>query len=144
MSQSQPTMPRPSPLTALDTEIEPAAPKLVITNSSKSLNRYPLMVRMRPSLLKRSRRLTVGPLYLLIEHALAKLLDELEAAPASQVVVLNAAHMEPDDEDRRLLAILPQPRGSGESNEGPSKAKASESAMKKSSPGTARSRTRRT
>ena len=135
-------MPRPSPLTALDAEIEPAAPKLVITNSSKSANRYPLMVRMRPSLLKRSRRLTVGPVYLLIEHALAKLLDELEAAPANQVVVLNAAHMEPDDEDRRLLAILPQPRGSGESNEG--QPKASGSAMKKSPPGASRSRARRT
>lgn len=112
-------MPRPSPLTALDAEIEPAAPKLVITNSSKSLSRYPLMVRMRPSLLKRSRRLTVGPLYLLIEHALGKLLDELEAAPASQVVVLNAANMEPDDDDRRLLAILPQPRGRAGGDEAP-------------------------
>ncbi len=79
-----------------------SAPKLVVVNSSTSVGRYPQMFRIRPTLLARARGLTVGPMYLILEHALEKLCEELEALPEGSIQSLNAFNMDPTPEDREM------------------------------------------
>lgn len=78
------------------------APKLVVVNSSTSVGRYPQMFRIRPTLLARARGLTVGPMYLILEHALQKLCEELEAMPDGTIKSLNAFDMDPSREDQEM------------------------------------------
>lgn len=78
------------------------APKLVVVNSSTSVGRYPQMFRIRPTLLARARSLTVGPMYLILEHALEKLCEELEALPEGTIKSLNAFDMDPSREDQEM------------------------------------------
>jgi len=77
-------------------------PKLVVVNSSTSVGRYPQMFRIRPTLLSRARNLTVGPMYLILEHALEKLCAELEALPEGTIKSLNAFDMDPSREDQEM------------------------------------------
>lgn len=79
-----------------------SAPKLVVVNSSTSVGRYPQMFRIRPTLLARARGLTVGPMYLILEHALQKLCEELEAMPDGTIKSLNAFDMDPTPEDKMM------------------------------------------
>jgi len=79
-----------------------SAPKLVVVNSSTSVGRYPQMFRIRPTLLARARSLTVGPMYLILEHALEKLCKELEEMPEGTLKSLNAFEMDPTSEDREM------------------------------------------
>jgi hypothetical protein len=69
------------------------APKLVVVNSSTSVGRYPLA---------RARGLTVGPMYLILEHALEKLCAELEAMPDGTIKSLNAFDMDPTEDDKLM------------------------------------------
>ncbi|MDP2987117.1 hypothetical protein [Hydrogenophaga sp.] len=78
------------------------APKLVVVNSSTSVGRYPQMFRIRPTLLARARGLTVGPMYLILEHALQKLCEELEAMPNGTIKSLNAFDMDPSEDDKLM------------------------------------------
>lgn len=78
------------------------APKLVVVNSSTSVGRYPQMFRIRPTLLARARGLTVGPMYLILEHALQKLCEELEAMPDGTIKSLNAFDMDPTEDDKLM------------------------------------------
>lgn len=78
------------------------APKLVVVNSSTSVGRYPQMFRIRPTLLARARGLTVGPMYLILEHALEKLCAELEAMPEGTLKSLNAFEMDPTEDDKLM------------------------------------------
>lgn len=85
-------------------------PKLVVVNSSTSDGRYAQMFRIRPSLLKRAREASVGPLYLILEHALEKLLDDLDQLPSGTLRTINAFDMDPSVEDRELLDKIPRRR----------------------------------
>lgn len=60
------------------------------------------MFRIRPTLLARARGLTVGPMYLILEHALQKLCEELEAMPEGTIKSLNAFDMDPTSEDKEM------------------------------------------
>ena len=79
------------------------SPRLVVLNSSTSAGRYPQMFRIRPTLLKRARETTVGPLYIVLEHALEKLLLELSELPAGTLRSVNAMDYDPTAEDYAAL-----------------------------------------
>ena len=81
----------------------PSKLKLLITNSSTSKGRYHQMLRIKPTLLARLEGLVHGPFYLVAEHALGKLCDELEAMPQGEIVILDAFKMDPTTEDADLL-----------------------------------------
>lgn len=68
------------------------------------------MLRLRPTLLNRVREGTVGPLYLIIEHALTKLMDDLEAMPEGTMRSINAFDMDPSQQDWAMLDQLPSRR----------------------------------
>lgn len=104
----------------------PAAPRLIVLNSSTSDGRYSQMLRIRPTLLARVRSLSVGPMYIIIEKALEDLCDKLEAMPAGTMATINAAEMDPSHADREMLATdsIPRPRGERASKRGRAKVKA--------------------
>ena len=85
-------------------------PKLIVINSSTSVGRYHQMMRIRPTLLARFQGLCVGPFYLLAEHAIEKLCDELEALPEGTLRSLNAFHMDPTPADKELMDNVPSRR----------------------------------
>lgn len=92
-----------------------ANPKLVVINSSTVKDRYQQMLRIRPTVLSRTRQLTVGPMYLIIEHALELLCDELERLPKGQIRTINAFDMDPSQEDKLLLTDMPHRRNARQS-----------------------------
>ena len=97
--------------TALETALNaPVKPRLVVINSSTVQGRYSQMFRVRPTLLARARTLAVGPIYLILEHALEKLLDELEAMPEGTLLSLDAHTMDPGPEDKEMLLDMHHPR----------------------------------
>lgn len=85
-------------------------PKLVVINSSTSVNRYHQMLRIRPTLLARVQSLTVGPFYLIAEHALERLCDELEAMPEGNLRSINAFQMDPSQADKEMMENIPSRR----------------------------------
>ena len=85
-------------------------PRLVVINSSTSVNRYHQMLRIRPTLLARVQSLTVGPFYLIAEHALERLCDELEAMEPGNLRSINAFNMNPSAEDKELMENVPSRR----------------------------------
>ncbi len=56
-------------------------PRLVVQGTSSLAWRGQTLLRIRPSLMAEVKSFCVGPTYLVIEHALEKLLDELKAMP---------------------------------------------------------------
>ena len=58
-----------------------AQPRLVVQGASSLAWRGQTLLRIRPSLMAEVKSYTVGPTYLVIEHALEKLLDDLKAMP---------------------------------------------------------------
>ena len=84
-----------------------STPRLVVVNSSTSQGRSAVMLRVRPTILARLREVTVGPAYLIIEHALTKLMDELEALPPGTMQTINAFDMDPSKEDWALIDVVP-------------------------------------
>lgn len=86
-------------------------PRLVVLNSSTSDGRMRQMLRLRPSLVKRVRELTVGPIYIIIEVALEKLCQELEALEPGTLRTVDAATMDPTPEDAEAFDEVPKQRG---------------------------------
>ena len=84
-----------------------STPRLVVVNSSTSQGRSAVMLRVRPTILARLREVTVGPAYLIIEHALTRLMDDLEALPPGTMQSLNAFDMDPSPEDWALIDVVP-------------------------------------
>lgn len=85
-------------------------PRLVVINSSTSVGRYHQMLRIRPTLLARVQSLTVGPFYLIAEHALERLCDELEAMEPGNLKSINAFSMDPTPADKELMDNVPSRR----------------------------------
>lgn len=93
-------MPRKAPMVA---SAKSGLPKLWVRGSSVLTGRRSTLLRVRPTLVKRLESNSYGPLYLLIEHAIEKLCDELEAAPEGSVVTLDAEAMNPTREDIEIV-----------------------------------------
>lgn len=89
--------------------------KLVVINSSSVKDRFQQMLRIRPTVLARTRHLTVGPMYLVIEHALELLCGELEGLPKGKIRTINAFDMDPTVEDKLLLTSMPHRRNARQS-----------------------------
>lgn len=85
-------------------------PRLVVINSSTSVGRYHQMLRIRPTLLARVQALTVGPFYLIAEHALERLCADLEAMEPGTLRSINAFTMDPTPEDKEMMDNVPSRR----------------------------------
>ncbi len=86
-------------------------PRLVVLNSSTSEGRMRQMLRLRPTLVKRVRELTVGPMYIIIEVALQKMCEDLEALEPGTLRTVDAATMDPTPEDAEAFDQVPKQRG---------------------------------
>lgn len=78
-------------------------PKLMIMGSSVLEGRKATLLRIRPTVVRRLESLTYGPLYLLIEHALIELCNQLEQTEEGKTQALDAASMNPTPEDKELI-----------------------------------------
>lgn len=88
----------------------PRAPKLVVVNQSTSEGRFSLMFRVRPTLLKELREMTLGPSYIVIEYAIQKLLEDLKEQPQGTLLTLNAEDFNPTPADAEAMEQLPRMR----------------------------------
>lgn len=95
---------------------KPANPKIVVAGQSVTTGRMPTLLRIRPTLVKRVREQSVGPLYLIIEHALERLLDEV-AKPNAKVVHVPGYAMSPTTEDVEMLKSARATRAALDENE---------------------------
>ena len=75
-------------------------PKLTIIGSAQATRgRVHAMMKIRPSTLKRLQAVALGPTYLLLEHALLRLVEDLERMPDGHITTVDAASFNPSDED---------------------------------------------
>lgn len=78
-------------------------PKLAIVGSSVSTKgRHNMLVKIRPSTLKRVQAVALGPIYLLIEQALLELCEDLEKSKEPRTPIL-ASKFNPTAEDLKEL-----------------------------------------
>ncbi|MFM9902780.1 MAG: hypothetical protein ACKVOT_17335 [Polaromonas sp.] len=78
-------------------------PKLAIVGSSVSTKgRHNMLVKIRPSTLKRVQAVALGPIYLLIEQALLELCEDLEKSKVPRIPIL-ASKFNPTAEDLKEL-----------------------------------------
>lgn len=75
-------------------------PKLVIVGSAKATEgRTHTLMKIRPSTLRRLQAVALGPVYLLLEHAMLRLVEELEQVPDGMTRTIDAATFNASDED---------------------------------------------
>lgn len=72
---------------------QPSSLRLVVYGQGSTENRGPTLVRLDEGLREELTEVAQGQLYLLIEHALRKLIDDLKSRPAGQLQVIDAATM---------------------------------------------------
>lgn len=102
-------------------------PRLVVQGASSLAWRGQTLLRIRPSLMAEVKSFCVGPTYLVIEHALEKLLDELKAMPeGSGPQWVDAEDLAATEADKAMLVEegrLPKARSEfGDSSRGRKKA----------------------
>ena len=102
-------------------------PRLVVQGASSLAWRGQTLLRIRPSLMAEVKSFTVGPTYLVIEHALEKLLDELKAIPAgANPQWVDAEDLAATEADKQMLieeGRLPKARSEfGDASRGRKKA----------------------
>jgi hypothetical protein len=100
-------MPRKAPMVA---SAKSGLPKLWVRGSSVLTGRRSTLLRIRPTLVQRLEAQSYGPLYLLLEHAVERLCEELEAAPEGSVKTLDAEAMNPSREDIELVEATERKR----------------------------------
>lgn len=86
--------------------VDPTVEKRLFIGSSSMDDRFPLVLRVCPTRLKRLREVTEGPVYLAIEYAIEELLQRIEALPARQTLTVPGDALKPSAEDKRLMAKL--------------------------------------
>lgn len=75
-------------------------PKLAILGSARATEgRTHVLMKIRPSTVHRIQAVALGPMYLILEHALMKLCDELEATPPGLLRTIDAASFNASPED---------------------------------------------
>ena len=75
-------------------------PRLAIIGSAKATEgRTHVLMKIRPSTVHRVHAVALGPMYLILEHALMKLCDELESMPPGMVRTIDAAIFNASPED---------------------------------------------
>lgn len=100
-------MPRKAPMVA---SAKSGLPKLWVRGSSVLTGRRSTLLRIRPTLVQRLEAQSYGPLYLLIEHALEQLCEQLEAAPEGSVKTIDAEAMNPSREDLEIVEAAERKR----------------------------------
>jgi hypothetical protein len=71
----------------------PTSLRLVVYGQGTTDNRSPTLLRLSDRIREELGEVAQGQLYLVIEHALRRLIDDLKAMPAGQMTVINAADM---------------------------------------------------
>ncbi len=86
--------------------------RLVVYGQGSTENRGATLLRLSDRLREELAEVAQGQLYLVIEHALRKLIDDLNALPPGQITTINAADM--IAEPARKKAVKRAPRAKKE------------------------------
>lgn len=82
-------------------------PKLTIIGSAiATKGRAHVMMKVRPSTLRRLEKVTFGPTYLLLEYALVELIEKLEALSPLESINYDAAKLNPTQEEIDEIAEI--------------------------------------
>lgn len=82
-------------------------PKLAIIGSGiATKGRAHVMMKVRPSTLRRLEKVAFGPTYLLLEYALVKLIDELENLSPIEAYNVDASKLDPTQEEIDEIAQI--------------------------------------
>lgn len=75
-------------------------PKLAIIGSAKATEgRTHTLIKIRPSILRRLQGVALGPVYLLLEYSMLRLVEELEQVPNGMTKTIDAATFNASPED---------------------------------------------
>ncbi len=75
-------------------------PSIIVAGTSTLEGRMSTLLRIRPTVVERVKRISVGPLYLIIEHALEQL---CERAENGQQFMIYAEKMSPGPADKAIM-----------------------------------------
>lgn len=81
----------------------PTSLRLVVYGQGTTDNRSPTLLRMSDRIREELGEVAQGQLYLVIEHALRRLIDDLKALPPGQMTVINAADMTAEPAKNKTL-----------------------------------------
>lgn len=82
-------------------------PKLTIVGSAiATKGRAHIMMKVRPSTLRRLEKLTFGPMYLVLEYALVDLIKKLEALTPEEAINFDAQKLNPTQEEIDEIAQI--------------------------------------
>ena len=82
-------------------------PKLTIIGSAiATKGRANIMMKVRPSTLRRLQQLTFGPTYLVLEYALVELIKTLEAKGPEETINYDAAKLNPTQDEIDEIAQI--------------------------------------
>lgn len=97
--------------------------KLVIVGTGQTRGRRAHLHRLRESLVQELKTVADGQLYMIIELALRRLIDELKARPPG-IEVIQVAELEPTQKDVEMVSQRARHRAAGKAAEkkGPTKA----------------------